>query len=76
MGMDKWPEERIEAYKRYVANEDKNIELFERQLEYKQKEIQCLQRAIKRASQRRESDALELRNRGWELTEQGWNNTK
>ncbi|HIE6633141.1 TPA: hypothetical protein ACXORD_005409 [Bacillus luti] len=71
--MEKWPEERIKAYKRYVTNEEKDIELFERQLEYKQKEIESLQRAIENASKRRVSYILELRGQGWKRTD-GWEN--
>lgn len=72
--MEKWPKERIEAYKRYVANEEKDIELFERQLEYKKKEIESLQRTIENASKRRVSYILELRGQGYKRTDDGWEN--
>ncbi|HFJ9341757.1 TPA: hypothetical protein ACGW5N_003118 [Bacillus mobilis] len=72
--MKKWPEERIEAYKRYVTNEEKDIELFERQLEYKRKEIENLQSIIENASKRRVSYNLELRSQGWKRTDDGWEN--
>ncbi|MGR4021914.1 hypothetical protein K7H05_00885 [Bacillus sp. ZZQ-131] len=72
MDMEKWPEERIEAYKHYVKTDMQALEGYENQIKSLQKKLQDLEKQKERKMSQVEKQIFQLYNQGWEMKYGVW----
>lgn len=70
--MEKWPEERIEAYKHYIKTDMQVLEGCENRIRTLQKELQDLEKQKERKMSQIEKQIFQLYNQGWELKYGVW----
>ncbi|ARJ26084.1 hypothetical protein B7492_34200 (plasmid) [Bacillus mycoides] len=70
--MGQWPDERIEAYKRYVEKDKEDIEKLEREYVRLQSAIRGTIERIGRIESSKGNYEGELYLQGWELKDNGW----
>lgn len=70
--MEKWPEERIKAYKHYVKTDMQALEGYENRIKSLQKELQDLEKQKERKISQVEKQIFQLYNQGWEMKYGVW----
>ncbi|WP_242136612.1 hypothetical protein [Bacillus cereus group sp. BfR-BA-01360] len=74
--MEKWPEERIEAYKRYAEQSIKNIDDYERKASYHKREHQMYLKLVADQEGSLSKELGRLKEQGWELRGGEWVQTE
>ncbi|HDX9530180.1 TPA: hypothetical protein ROX84_005487 [Bacillus thuringiensis] len=69
---DKWCENRVEAYKRYVDQDMKDIDDYERDIKYHQNKIKRIQRNIESKTYQKTIKLSQLFEQGWILNNGVW----
>ncbi|CAM4154412.1 hypothetical protein HWX41_07100 [Bacillus paramycoides] len=70
--MEKWPEERIEAYKHYVKTDIEALQGFENRIKTLREELQNLEKHRERKIAEVEKQVTQLYYQGWEMKSSEW----
>ncbi|MED0979768.1 hypothetical protein P4T48_09400 [Bacillus paramycoides] len=70
--MEKWPEERIEAYKHYVKTDIKALQGFENRIKTLREELQNLEKHRERKIAEVEKQVTQLYYQDWEMKSSEW----
>ncbi|MGE7635972.1 hypothetical protein ACQKMZ_28080 [Bacillus paramycoides] len=70
--MEKWSEERIEAYKHYVKTDIEALQGFENRIKTLREELQNLEKHRERKIAEVEKQVTQLYYQGWEMKSSEW----
>ncbi|MCI0764688.1 hypothetical protein [Bacillus sp. TL12] len=70
--MEKWPEERIEAYKHYVQTDIEVLKGYESRIKTLREELQDLEKHRERKIAEVDKQVTQLYYQGWEMKRSEW----